>query len=85
MHKRHDLLSGLYSIISRSQDEVVVDIPMNDDAMEPFVFALVPKNEKRQYQKDYSDLVRFHSLTFGCLFIVCIAGIPSDYDSRWGA
>lgn len=58
MHKRHDLLSGLYSIISRSQDEVIVDIPMNEEAMEPFVFALVPKNEKRQYQKEFSDLVR---------------------------
>jgi hypothetical protein len=56
MHKRHDLLSGLYSIISRSQDEVIVDIPMNEEAMEPFVFALVPKNEKRQYQKEFSDL-----------------------------
>jgi len=59
LRKRHDLFSLLLEFFSKSEDLVIIDIAMNDDAMEPLVFAVVKRKEERRYKSIYKDVSQF--------------------------
>lgn len=55
--KRHDIFSLLLSLVdlSTKQDEVVVEIPMDED-MEPFIFAIMKKKHEKRIKKADKNL-----------------------------
>jgi hypothetical protein len=53
-----------------------MDVLMNDNAMEPFVFVIIPKREEKTYRMNHKDVVRsllsFFFLFFGCEKSSCL-------------
>ena len=43
--------------LSPTKDIVNIEISMDDDAMDPFVFAVCPKKEEKKLRKANEDLV----------------------------
>jgi len=74
LRKRHDLFSLIVEIFSPAEDVVTVDILMNEDAMETFVFALVRRKEEKKFRKSSTDLVLFAPGTVSSL-----PGVPSSF------
>jgi len=74
LRKRHDLFSLIIEIFSSEEDIVTVDILMNEDAMETFVFALIRKKEEKKLRKSVTDLGLFAPGTVNSL-----PGVPSSF------
>lgn len=60
LRKRHDLFS-LVAEPGGSEDSVVIEIPMLDEAMEPFVFAICRKRAEKKMKKGNKDLDQLSS------------------------
>lgn len=56
---RHDLISLCLNIFKPSYDTVTLDVPMNDDCMDPFVFALLRRKEYKSAHAESKDLKDF--------------------------
>eukprot|EP01104_Vermistella_antarctica_P013179 TRINITY_DN3959_c0_g1_i1.p1 TRINITY_DN3959_c0_g1~~TRINITY_DN3959_c0_g1_i1.p1 ORF type:complete len:468 (-),score=152.33 TRINITY_DN3959_c0_g1_i1:184-1554(-) len=56
--RRHDLFFVLGSMVWPTKDTWIVDVPMDDDASDPFVFALVRKEDLVQMRTDNPDLAQ---------------------------
>lgn len=59
LKNRQDLLSRLLYLAVPAKDEITFQINMNDDAMEPVVFALAKKKTAKDMQRDVKDLQQF--------------------------
>jgi len=57
--KRHDLVSVISQMMRPISDQVKITVYMDDDEMDNFVFALVPKKSAAKWQKDVQDLSYF--------------------------
>jgi len=53
LRKRHNLFSLVLALfdLSTVRDTLTIEIPMNDEDMEPFVFAIVRKKEEKKMKK----------------------------------
>mmetsp|Transcript_21450 Transcript_21450/g.29811 ORF Transcript_21450/g.29811 Transcript_21450/m.29811 type:complete len:475 (+) Transcript_21450:80-1504(+) len=56
LKKRHDLYSYLWNLIFPAEDTVSIDVAMNDESMEPLVFAVARTKKAKAMMKDCSDL-----------------------------
>jgi len=56
LRKRHDLFSLLMEAGGGSEDSIVIEIPMMEDDMEPFVFAITRKKAEKKMKKNNKDL-----------------------------
>eukprot|EP01097_Dermamoeba_algensis_P011108 TRINITY_DN8479_c0_g1_i1.p1 TRINITY_DN8479_c0_g1~~TRINITY_DN8479_c0_g1_i1.p1 ORF type:complete len:298 (-),score=71.85 TRINITY_DN8479_c0_g1_i1:964-1857(-) len=59
LKKRQELISMFYSILFPSFDKLTLDIVIQPDSMEPFVFALIRKRDEERLKTDYKELVLF--------------------------
>jgi hypothetical protein len=59
LKKRHDLLSVVVDMFVNNEDTVVLDILMNDESMNSFVFALVKKKDEKKFRKNTDDVNLF--------------------------
>lgn len=59
LKNRQDLLSQLLYLVVPAKDEITFQINMNDDAMEPVVFALAKKKVAKDMQREVKDLNQF--------------------------
>jgi len=59
LKNRQDLLSQLLYLVVPTKDEITFQINMNEDAMEPVVFALAKKKVAKDMQRDVKDLNQF--------------------------
>ncbi|CAM6113993.1 unnamed protein product [Calypogeia fissa] len=62
LKSRHDLITRLWYLISPRKDEITIDVFMNDENMDTFVFALARKKAAKALQKDIKDLNQFASI-----------------------
>lgn len=53
---RHDLITCMWYFVSPRKDEITIDVFMNDENMEPLMFALVRKKNMKTMLKDWKDL-----------------------------
>jgi len=53
LRKRHNLFSLVLALfdLSTVRDTLTIEMPMNDEDMEPFVFAIVRKKEEKKNEK----------------------------------
>jgi hypothetical protein len=60
LRKRHDLFGLALALVdlSTTRDTLTVEVQMNEDTMDPFVFAIVRKKEAARLKKANRDLVR---------------------------
>lgn len=59
LKNRQDLLCRLVYLVFPVKDEITFQINMNEDAMEPVVFALTHKKKAKDSQRDLKDLQQF--------------------------
>eukprot|EP01027_Heterolobosea_sp_BB2_P002725 GEZU01004096.1.p1 GENE.GEZU01004096.1~~GEZU01004096.1.p1 ORF type:complete len:453 (-),score=186.48 GEZU01004096.1:234-1592(-) len=59
LKKRHDLFTVIQSFLTPVYDKVTIDVPMNENEMEPVVFAIVRRSLETEFKKDRSDLSTF--------------------------
>ena len=59
LKNRQDLLSQLLYMVLPGKDEITIQVNMNEDAMEPVVFALTQKKKAKDMQRDLKDLQQF--------------------------
>lgn len=62
LKNRQDLLSQVLYLVSPSKDEITIQVNMNDDAMEPVVFALTHKKKAKDMHRDVTDLQQFATI-----------------------
>jgi len=64
LRKRHNLFSLLLALfdLSTVRDTLTMEIPMNEEDMEPFVFAIVRKKEEKKIKKNQKDLENYAGL-----------------------
>jgi len=55
--KRHDLVSVMAQMMRPKSELIKVTVYMDDEDMDNFVFALLPKKQASKYQKELQDLV----------------------------
>lgn len=56
LRKRHDLFSLMMEAGGANEDSIVIEIPMMEDDMEPFVFAITRKKAEKKMKKNNKDL-----------------------------
>ena len=56
--KRHDLVSVMAQMMRPKSELIKITVYMDEDDMDSFVFALLPKKHASKYQKELQDLVR---------------------------
>lgn len=57
LERRHDLVGRLYNKFwAPARDMLDIQVAMNDDALEPIVFALVKNRDARDVAKEFSDI-----------------------------
>jgi len=56
LKKRHDLYNMLLELVWKATDVLNIDVALQDDKMEPFVFAIVKKKEEKKFYKAHSDV-----------------------------
>eukprot|EP00741_Cyanophora_paradoxa_P019542 tig00021127_g18864.t1 len=56
LKKRHDLFMMLANLVQPTKDTMTVTVAMNDDEMDPFVFAAVRKRLEKTFKKDRKDI-----------------------------
>jgi hypothetical protein len=56
LRKRHDLFSLMMEAGGASEDSIIIEIPMMEDDMEPFVFAISRKKAEKKMKKNNKDL-----------------------------
>jgi len=59
LKKRHDLFATILDLFSKDQERVMIDVLMDPEAMEKFVFAVVKKKDEKRYRKTFSDISTF--------------------------
>jgi hypothetical protein len=59
LRKRHDLFSLIVELFYKNEDTVTLDILMNDDAMDSYVFAVVKKKDEKKFRKSVPDVPLF--------------------------
>ncbi|KAL6067960.1 hypothetical protein QOT17_008445 [Balamuthia mandrillaris] len=59
--KRHDLFSLLYGIVFPAHDLLTIEVPMNTESMEPFVFAVIKSKKEKQFVQENPDVAVFAS------------------------
>jgi len=59
LKNRQDLLSQLLYLVVPAKDEITFRVHMNEDAMEPVVFALAKKKVAKDMQREVKDLQQF--------------------------
>jgi hypothetical protein len=59
---RHDLLSRAWYLVSPGKDELNIDVYMNDENMEPIVFAITRRKQGKEMLKECKDLQQFASM-----------------------
>ena len=62
--KRHDLVSVMAQMMRPKSELIKVTVYMDDEDMDNFVFALLPKKQASKYQKELQDLVSTLSNVF---------------------
>jgi hypothetical protein len=69
LKRRHDLLSVLWNLYNKSTDTMIMDILMSDNAMDPFVFAIIPRREEKAYRMNHRDVELYtgHSISHSSL------------------
>lgn len=70
LRKRHDLFSLASELVMPDRDQVVIDIPMNPEAMDTFVFAGVPARHRKAFHSGTEDLNN-------CAKPISHAGLPT--------
>jgi len=63
LRKREDAMTLLFDILTPTQDTVTIDILMNDELTEPFVFAITPKREEKKFRRNHEDVKKFAEKT----------------------
>eukprot|EP00897_Mesotaenium_endlicherianum_P002985 jgi/Mesen1/2714/ME000168S01797 len=53
---RHDLLSRLWYLVRPTRDMITIDVYMNDEGMDPFVFAVTKRKSAKAFHKEQKDL-----------------------------
>lgn len=82
--KRHDLFMLLWSFFSPVHDTVTIEVALDDEDMEPIVFAVTPKRQQRHllqevpHLADYASVVRAPLLPAG---LVCFSETPALMES----
>lgn len=59
LRKRHDLFGLLMEIFWPQEDILTIDVLMEDNSMDTFVFAIMRKKEEKKYRKVAEDLNSF--------------------------
>lgn len=59
LKNRQDLLSQLLYLVVPVKDEITFQVNLNEDAMEPVVFAIAKKKTAKDMQRDVKDLQQF--------------------------
>jgi hypothetical protein len=62
LKNRHDLIALMWYQVMPRKDELMIEVFMNDDAMEPIVFALARKKVAKVMHKETRDLNQFASI-----------------------
>lgn len=76
LRSRHDLFMLIWNFFTPSEDTVTIEVSMDDDDMEPMVFAVTRKRDVKKLQQDvphlqdYAGLTRAPSLPPG---LVCLS------------
>lgn len=65
--KRHDLVSVMSQMMRPRSEIIKITVYMDDEDMDNFVFAVLPKKQAPKYQKELQDLVRLFVAFLGCL------------------
>jgi hypothetical protein len=61
LKKRHDLISWVTNLFSPRFDTVTIEVAMEHDVMQPFVFTLLKKREEKQFVKNHQDVAKYAS------------------------
>jgi hypothetical protein len=59
LKRRHDLLSLLLGLVYPVEDTLKIEIPLESEGMDPFIFAVVNNNEAKQFYKDNFDIAAY--------------------------
>lgn len=62
--KRHDLVSVMSQLLRPKSEIIKVTAYMDEEDMDNFVFALLPRKQASKYQKELQDLVNICLLLF---------------------
>ena len=68
--KRHDLVSVMSQMMRPKSELIKITVYMDEEDMDNFVFALLPRKHASKYQKELQDLVRY--FTFHLFFFLDI-------------
>lgn len=81
---RQDLFMMMWGLFGPVQDMVTIEVALNDEDMEPMVFAVTPKRRQRQllqevpHLADYASVVRAPLLPSG---LICFSETPALMES----
>lgn len=82
--KRHDLFMLLWGLLSPVHDTVTIEVALDEEDMEPMVFAVTPKRWQRTvlqevpHLADYASVVRAPLLPSG---LICFSETPALMES----
>lgn len=62
LQSRHDLLARIWYVLSPRKDELLIEVNMNDENMEPFVFAVTRRKQAKLLHKESKDLQQFATI-----------------------
>lgn len=63
LRKRHDLFSLLMELIWKNEDLLTIDVAMEEDSMDNFVFAVVKKKDDKKFKKQAKEIPLFTTAT----------------------
>lgn len=81
--KRHDLFMLLWNLVSPVLDRVTVEVGLDDDDMEPMVFAVTRKRDVKKLLQDVPHLQDFVGITRATSLppgLVCLSETPALLD-----